>query len=700
MKQNPYFSLPRLCAWSLMLLASTAWGQIDRSVAPGPGPAPEIAIGDYSVETLENGLKLIVVENHRLPRVSWNLSLDFDPALEGDKIGTASFTGQLMKAGTPSRSKSQIDEAVDFIGGRLSSSSNGAFASSLTKHMDTMLELMSDVVLNPSFPEEELEKLREQTLSNLVAGETDPGNISGNLRATVLYTENHPYGEVETPETISAITRDDLTAYHSTYFRPNIAYLVVVGDITPEDAKTRAMKAFGQYKWKRREVASPALPIPPRPEGNQVVFAHVPGAVQSVLHLVHTVRLKPGHGDVIPVSVMNTILGGGAFSGRLMQNLREDKAFTYGARCSTNPDDLIGSFDAFANVRNEVTDSSIVEFLYEIKRITEEPVAAETLANTINYMTGSFARSLERPETIARFAYNIERYGLDRDYYKNYLTRLAAVTPEDIQRVAMSYLRPEQLHITVVGNRDAVAQSLVRFDADGEIDFYDAYGRKASNLEPAPEGMSAEDVYRNYYEARGGVARFEKLKSLVEKGEMAAGPGITLEVSTSTLFGKGMTQEISMGGNVMMGMVVTPEFGTNSQQGMDLPMEAEELATHQPSLQATEFLVMSDLGYTSELKGILGNRGEPVYIVEVRKEEEVIKELRFSTETGLLLAVQRAQAGPMGVIQVAETFDAYKEFDGLLFATEHTQTANGQQMSFKINEVEVNGKVDAASFSR
>ena len=218
-----------------MLLASTAWGQIDRSAAPGPGPAPEIAIGDYTVETLENGLKLIVVENHRLPRVSWNLSLDFDPALEGDKIGTASFTGQLMKAGTPSRSKSQIDEAVDFIGGRLSTSSGGAFASSLTKHMDAILELMSDVVLNPSFPEEELEKLREQTLSNLVASETDPGSISGNLRSTVLYSENHPYGEVETPETISAITREDLTAFHSTYFRPNIAYLVVVGDITESE---------------------------------------------------------------------------------------------------------------------------------------------------------------------------------------------------------------------------------------------------------------------------------------------------------------------------------------------------------------------------------------------------------------------------------------------------------------------------------
>ena len=161
-----------------------------------------------------------------------------------------------------------------------------------------------------------------------------------------------------------------------------------------------------------------------------------------------------------------------------------------------------------------------------------------------------------------------------------------------------------------------------------------------------------------------------------------------------------MTQEVSMGGNVMMGMVVTPEFGVNSQQGMDLPMEADELSTHQASLQATEYLAMSDLGYTSVLKGIHANRGEPVYIVEVSKGDEVVKELRFSTESGLLVAIQRAQSGPMGVVQIAETFDAYKEFDGLLFATEHTQTANGQQMSFKINEVELNGKVDTQAFTR
>lgn len=689
------FFVVALAAWS-----GVATAQIDRSQAPGPGPQPEIAVGDYTLHTLNNGLKLIVVENHRLPRISWSLTLDLDPPVEGAKAGVASFTGQLMKTGTTKRSKAQIDEAVDFIGARFSTSSQGAFASSLTKHADTVLGLMADVVLDPTFPEEELEKLRAQTISNLAANETDPSSISSNLRRRVMYGADHPYGDVETEESIASITQADLQAYHDTYFRPNVGYLVVVGDITPDEALEKVTERFGPVKWKSREVPNPVVPIPPRPDGNQVVFANVPGAVQSVLHLVHTVRLQPGHNDVVPVSVMNSILGGGAFSGRLMQNLREDKAFTYGARCSTSPDDLIGSFDAYANVRNEVTDSSVVEFLYEIKRITEEPVDAETVKNTISYMTGSFARSLERPETIARFALNIERYGLSKDYYRTYLERLAAVTPDDIMRVAKTYLRPEQLHITVAGNRSEVADKLVAFDADGEIDFYDAYGRRESSLEAAPEGMTAASVIEAYYEARGGLARFEKLKSLIEIGSMEAGPGMTLEVKTQTIFGEGMNTEISMAGNVMMGQTVTPEFGFNNQQGTQLPMSDDELVTYQSALYATEYAHLNDMGYEAELMGIHPNRGQPVYIVEVRKEGATTKELHFDVESGLLIQINRAQQSPMGTLQITESLEDYQDFDGLLFPTKQTQTANGQQMSFQMSDIQPNAKVDSGLFKR
>lgn len=701
MKQSILNTLATLClAVAFTTLSGTATAQIDRSQAPAPGPQPEIAIGDYTLHTLNNGLKLIVVENHRLPRISWSLTLDFDPPVEGDKAGVASFAGQLMKTGTEIRSKAQIDEAVDFIGARLSTGSQGAFASSLTKHADTVLSLMADVVLNPTFPEDELEKLRAQTLSNLAANETDPGSISSNLRRRVMYGAEHPYGDVETEESISSLTQEDLKAYHETYFRPNVGYLVVVGDITSDEALAKVTERFGPIKWKSREVPNPVVPIPLRPEGNQVVFANVPGAVQSVLHLVHTVRLQPGHNDVIPVSVMNSILGGGAFSGRLMQNLREDKAFTYGARCNTSPDDLIGSFDAYANVRNEVTDSSVVEFLYEIKRITEEPVDAETVQNTISYMTGSFARSLERPETIARFALNIERYGLAKDYYRTYLERLAAVTPDDIMRVAKTYLRPEQLHITVAGNRSEVADKLVAFDADGEIDFYDAYGRRESNLQAAPEGMTAASVIEAYYEARGGLARFEKMKSLIEIGSMEAGPGMTLDVKTQTIFGEGMNTEISMAGNVMMGQTVTPEFGFNNQQGTELPMSEDELATYQSALYATEYAHLNDMGYEAELMGIHPNRGQPVYIVEVRKEDATTKELHFDVESGLLIRINRAQQSPMGTLQITETLEDYKDFDGLLFPTVQTQTANGQQMSFVMSDIQPNAKVDGELFKR
>ena len=687
-------------AIALMAGGTTSYlsAQTDRSQVPEPGPQPEISIGDYTLHTLNNGLQLIVVEDHRLPRISWNLTLDFDPPVEGDKAGLASFAGQLMKTGTPIRSKAQIDESVDFIGGRMSTNGQGAFASSLTKHADVILHLLADVVLNPSFPEEELEKLRAQTLSSLAANETDPGSISSNLRRRVMYGADHPYGDVQTQASIESITREDLLAYHDTYFRPNVAYLVVVGDITPDEALAKVKDRFGLAKWKNQEVPNPIEPIPFPPQGNQVAFAHVPGAVQSVLHLVHTVRLKPGHGDVIAVSVMNSILGGGAFSGRLMQNLREDKAFTYGARCNTTPDDLIGSFDAYANVRNEVTDSSVVEFLSEIRRMTEELVDETTVKNTISYMTGSFARALERPETVARFALNIERYGLPKDYYRTYLEKLGAVTAEDIKRVAKLHLRPEQLFITVAGNRGEVAEKLVGFDADGEIDFYDAFGQRESGFTPAPEGMTATDVFESYYKARGGLDKFEKLKTLVEIGQMEAGPGMVLDVKVQTQFEVGMKTEVSIGGAVMMGQMVTPEAGTNSQQGMDMSMSPEELATYQTSLFAAEYMHLSDLGYEAELLGIHPNRGTPVYVVEISKDGVTTKELRFDTSTGLLLQVSRAQQGPMGTIQITELHENYEAFDGLLFPTQNTQTANGQQMVFQMQDIQPDGKVERDIF--
>lgn len=670
--------------------------QIDRSKSPAPGPAPLIELGTYDLSTLDNGLTLIVVENHRLPLVSWNLTLDIDPVFEGRKAGYVDMAGALMATGTTSRSKAAIDEATDFIGGRISTNSEGAFASSLSKHTDALLDVFADVILNPAFPQEELEKARKQALSGLQAGLTDPSSISSNMRARVLFGEKHPYGEVETPESIEAIAREDLVNYHTTYFRPNVAYLVVVGDITPEAARAQVEARFGA--WESAAVQERYQPVPARPEGNEVCFADLPGSVQSVMQLTHLVDLKPGHPDAIAASVMNSILGGGAFSGRLMQNLREDKAFTYGARSSLSPDPVAGRFTAFANVRNEVTDSAVVEFLYEIKRMTEEPVDQATLQTTLNYMTGSFARSLEQPETVARFALNTALYGLPEDYYATYLEKLNAVTAEDVQRMAMTYLRPNNLYITVVGSREEVAGGLAQFDADGEIAFYDAFGAPAKALDPAPEGMTAETVFGLYYGARGGADRLEALTSVRMSGSMEAGPGMVFDLVRETRFGKGTRQVVTANGMEMMSEVVTPQAGLTRSPAGEQAMDASELSNAGQDLFAAYLLHLNELGMTANLEGIDATKPTPEVVVAVEGPGGK-KELRFDLMTSLLVSETSMREGPMGNVPVVMKFLDYQAVEGIQFPMAIEQTAGGQTLPIRFERIELNPKLDVNTFA-
>ena len=676
----------------LMPLASH--GQIDRSQAPAPAPAPEIVLGDYTVEKLENGLTLIVVENHKLPRVSYRLSLDVDPIFEGARAGYTSMAGSLMRAGTATRSKAEIDEAVDRIGASFGTSGFGMNGRCLVKHSETLLDIMSDVLMNPTFPEEEMEKERKQTLSGFASSATDANQISGRLSAAMTYGLNHPYGESANEKTVEAITRQDLLAHYASVWKPNVAYLVIVGDITPETAKKQALQYFGE--WRPNEVDKQRYNRPVPPQGNRVCFAPVPGAVQSVIDVTFPMYLKPGHPDVVAVSVMNTMLGG-FFGSRLNQNLREDKAYTYGARSSASPDKLVGRFSARASVRNEVTDSSLVEFLSEIRKMVEAPAADSSLQFVKNYLNGSFALSLERPETIARFALNIERYGYSSDYYATYLERLDAVTVEDVQRVARTYLRPDNMNITIAGNRD-VAEGLSQFAASGQVEFFDAYGEPLKELDPAPEGMTADDVFRAHYEARGGLAKFEKIKGLSQTGEMAAGPMTLLMEKAYQNQGAGYMR-ISAGGNVMQETRFDGTKGAEIAMGQTTAMDEDKVLESQRDFDIVEFLHLADFGLEAELLGVDQIDEVPQYLIEIRKDGQVKESLWFNVATSLRTRSVRSESSPRGDMTITMNYTATIEVKGLQFESEMTMSTGSQEMKMTITEVKLNPKLDAADYS-
>lgn len=464
--------MKKLSIYIFIVLPLFSLAQIDRTKPPTPAPAPEIKIGQPATFTLPNGLKVFVVQNTKLPRVTANLTIDLDGIVEGDKAGLTLMGGNLLRRGTATMNKAKLDEEIDFLGATINTSGTSVSASSLTNNFSKVINLMGDIILRPSFPATELEKIRRQELSALQANKDDPQEISDNVVNRLVYGKDHPYGDILTEATINNVKVDDIKTYFSTYWKPNNAYLVFVGDITPAEAKSLAEKNFGS--WKKGIVPQHNYKQPQPPAKTYVAIVDRPASVQSIIKFVAPVTLKPGSPEAIPSSVMNNILGGG-FSGRLFANLREKRAFTYGAYSSLKADRLTGAFTANASVRNEKTDSAIAEFINEFNRIRTEALTADEVSRMKNYLSGGFARSLENPATIANFALNVARYKLPVNYYQDYLKNLGNVGPETVQSMAKKYVLPSQMHIVIVGNAKQIAAGLEKY---GEVKYFDVYGNQ------------------------------------------------------------------------------------------------------------------------------------------------------------------------------------------------------------------------------
>jgi predicted Zn-dependent peptidase len=656
-------------------------GTLDRSIPPSAGPAPEIKIGDYDKFTLSNGVEVIVVKNDKLPRVSFSLQVDADPMLEGDKAGVIDLTGQLMRRGTKKRSKAELDEEIDFIGASLSTSGSGVFASSLSKHQDKLLDIMSDVLLNPAFKKGELDKLKKQAMSGLASQKDNPNAIAGNVSSVLKYGKNHPYGEIENEKTVESVTTDDCKSYYQTYFRPNTTRLVIVGDVDKKTLKGQLEKYFGE--WEKGKVPTHKYAVPAAPKAAEVAFVDKAGAVQSVIQVTYPVDYKPGSEDAIKARVMATILGGGGFSGRLMQNLREDKAYTYGAYASLSSNELVGSFTASASVRNEVTDSAVTEFLYEMNRMTTEKVDQDDLNLILNQLSGSFSRALERPETVARFAQNIEKYDLPKDYYKNYLKKLRAVTVDDIQVMAKKYLTPKNAYILVVGNKDEVAPKLKKFSATEKVTFYDAEGNVVKVNDAAiPSDVTGKSIIAKYIKAIGGM---DKLKS-IEKVTMEMGlslSGQALEGQQSMVTGKSSKLVIMAGGQPVMTQEVKDGGMFMNGQPVPMPDEATKASLIDQTYLVSEVYFGSDT--KMEVKGMEKVDGKDAYKVLVTSAQGSKTTMYFDKNTGFKL---REIETAMGQTSTSDYSD-YKEVDGIMVP--YTTKQSGQQaIKMTIKSIKIN----------
>ncbi len=453
--------------------------KIDDSKLPKPTANPKFTLPTIEKTKLSNGLEVWLVKQNELPLVTMNMVFKTGTTADPQGLsGLGDTTSSLLDDGTKTRSAVEIANEIQSIGAQISASSgndaSGVRMLTLTKNLDKALDIYADVIQNAEFPETEVETYRKRVLGSLLQRRDNPNAISSLVYNKILYGDTHPYGVAISEASVKAIKRDDLKKFYTTYYRPNNAVLIVVGDT---DLKTLTPKLEAKFKdWKSGDITQTTLPNAPTRDKALIYLVDKPGAAQSVISIgqVGVARDNP---DYFPLQVMNTILGGG-FTSRINMNLREDKGYTYGARSGFSYRRGAGPFAATAGVQTAVTKESVMEFLKEIRGVRGEiPVTQAELEYNKQSLIRSFPRGFETVDQIAGQLANVVTYNLPDSYFNDYISRVNAVTLEDVNRVANKYLAPDKLAIVVVGDRKTIEPGLKQINGLGDsIVYLDAEG--------------------------------------------------------------------------------------------------------------------------------------------------------------------------------------------------------------------------------
>ena len=586
----------------------------DRS-QPKPGPSPKININKPETFSLPNGLKVLVVENHKLPRVSFNLSMDNGPYAEGNKKGVDDLTSSLIGNGSTKTTKDAFNEEVDFLGADINFYSSGASANGLSKYSKRVLELMAEGALMPNFTQEEFDKEKDKLIEGLKTQEKNVSIVAGRVENVLAYGKNHPSGEYLSEETINNVTLADVKSNYATYFVPEHAYLVIVGDVKTKDVKKMVEKLFGS--WTKATAPRLTYSNPSNVQYTQINFVDMPNAVQSEISLINTVNLKMSDADFFPVILANQVFGGD-FNSYMNMNLREKHGWTYGARSSIGFDkNVYSKFKANAQVRNAVTDSSVVESLKELNKIRTEKVTDEMLNSVKAGYIGRFVMQVEKPATIARYALNIETEGLPADFYENYIKNINSVTPEDIMRVANKYFLADNLRIVITGKGSEVIAGLEKLKIP--MFYFDKFGNpteKPAMKKAVPAGVTVKSVIDAYVTAIGGDKAIKAVKSISSVGSTTIPQAPAPLAYTSKMDSKGrMAVELSMTGmGSIMKQVVNGNTAYMMQQGQKKVLEGEELAKmKENAILFNETLLATKPGVT--ISGIEPMDGSDAYAV-------------------------------------------------------------------------------------
>ncbi|NHM00662.1 insulinase family protein [Flavobacterium difficile] len=675
-----------------LLLTVTMEAQ-DRPM-PKQGPAPSINIKKPVTFVLENGLKVLVVENNKLPRVSYNLTLDNAPFAEGSKKGVTDLVSAMIGNATETISKEKFNEEIDFLGANINFYESGAAASGLSRYSGRILELLADGALNPLFTQADFDAERAKLIEGLKSDEKSASAIANRVQNVLTFGKEHYNGEFTSEETLKNVTLQDVINHYNTYFVPANAYLVIIGDVKTKDVKKKVEKLFGADVWKKATAPNLTYNDPKDLQYSQINFVDVPNAVQTEIALINLSTLKMNDKDYFAAILANQILGGGG-EGRLFLNLREKHGWTYGSYSNIGASKYISKFSSTASVRNAVTDSAVVEIFNELKKIRTELVSEEDLKNAKAKYIGNFVMQIEKPATIARYALNIKTLGLPDDFYENYVKNINAVTPEDIRNAANKYFLANNTRVVIVGKATEVLPGLEAMSAKEKmpIFYFDKYGNKVDKpvvKKEIPAGVTAQSVVKKHIDAIGGEKALKTVKTvlLTAKGTIQ---GQSLDM-VSKISNKGMsTTEISMMGMSVMKQVIGDKVGYQAAQGQKKNIEGEELVKEKK--EAVPFVELGLLADKSiVLTGIEAVNGQDAYVIQAGTTRYF-----FDVKTGLKVASENESGEGAQKRKAMTTYADYIDVKGVKFPYKTTMDV-GMPLEFITQDVKINEGVTDKDF--
>ncbi len=666
--------------------------KIDVTQKPEPLPGKEFTFPEYRESKLSNDIKVFIIEDHEQPTFAFRILIPGGSAFDGDKPGLAELTAEMLTKGAGKMTALEIAQKLDGVGASLEINANPDYftitGSCILKHIPTLMEVFSQVVLNPTFPKDEFEKLKKRVISAIKNEKSRALNLASALSKKIVYGEKHPYGKRKTEEIIDRITLEDVKSFYNKYFKPDFATLVVTGDVKEKEIISVYNKYLGN--WKKGNLRPLVIP-PTQPEPLGVYFVNRPASVQSSI-IVATPTVEITNPDYEALDVAASIMGSG-FAGRLFRTLRETYSFTYTPFGYQTSSKFANRFACGAEVRNPVTDSAIEVIKEQLHLLATEPPSEEELNRIKKVKVGSYLMSFEDAEFVASLIQNAHFNGKPISYLKDYPKIINQLTPYDIQKVAKKYMHPDKAYIVVVGAPE-VKEKLEKFGKifEYDLDLNPLSGEKAK-LEPV--GIKGEEIIAKYLESRGGKEFLESVKTLVVEGNAQ------LSFQGQTLNGKIVTKiksPLKKYELVDFGMFQSEVWHNSDKTWAKVQGQVEELKFKESDKNIFDIAINKDIDLLTKYfkVDVLGKQNGKI-LAKFTTPRGFESTAYFDEKTFLIDKIEGTEESPQGPIPVTSSFQKWEKVGNFLFPVKITTTNPMFNIEVE-NTIQINVELDESIF--